>query len=157
MEIKIYTVSVFHGAEANEEMNLFLRTHKVIEIDKRFVSNENGAYWSFCLSYIRGGKVDVPYGSRDRKKRKDYRELLDAATFATFDRLRKYRKEIAKNDAVPAFAVFTDAELILMAKLPEITLSNVQSIKGIGVKKMEKYGELTIKMYQKDETNRKPD
>lgn len=154
MEIKIFTVSVHHGESMNEELNKFLRSHKVVDIEKRFVSQDHGAYWSFCVSYITGGKVSV--SNTDRRMKKDYREILDAKTFSIFEKLRSYRREIAKNDAVPAFAVFTDAELVKMAKEKEITLAKIKTIKGIGEKKLEKYGHLLLKMYQ-DEANRQSD
>ncbi len=152
MEFKIFAISAQYGEDANEELNKFMRSHKVIDIDKEFVGGDKG-YWSFCISYISGGKSA---SNRERKEKKDYRKLLDEKTFGVFEQLRKYRKEIAKNDAVPAFAVFTDAELVDIAKLPELTRTNMQQIKGIGEKRLAKYGVSILKMYQ-DETSRKPD
>ncbi len=40
-----------------------------------------------------------------------------------------------------AYAVFTDEELSNIAKLDEITAPNMLKIKGIGEKKVEKYGQ----------------
>lgn len=78
------------------------------------------------------------------KEKVDYKSILDEATFKVFARLREIRKQIANEDALPAFAVFTDEELSEIAKLPEITAKMMQSIKGIGEKKTERYAERFI-------------
>ena len=49
------------------------------------------------------------------------RFVLDGRTFEVFSKLRVFRKQIAERDAVPAYAVYTDAELAEIAKLERIT------------------------------------
>ncbi|MCK5822917.1 MAG: HRDC domain-containing protein [Bacteroidales bacterium] len=154
MQIKLFTIPALDSELANEEMNKFLRSHKVIGVQQEFVPAENGAYWCFSIKYIQGENINIFSG---KKEKIDYREILDQNTFKIFSKLREYRKEIAKNDAVPAYAVFTDAELSAIAKLPEITSEKIKTIKGIGIKKLEKYGKLILEMYQKNETSRKSD
>ena len=58
---------------------------------------------------------------------------------------------------LPAYAVFTDAELSGIAKLPVIDKLSIQSVKGIGEKKIEKYGNIIAEMFNEDEKNRKSD
>jgi superfamily II DNA helicase RecQ len=65
-----------------------------------------------------------------------------------FSDLRELRKQIAANDAVPAYAVFTDEELAGIARLPELEAGKLISIKGIGDKKVQKYGKQLIDMYR---------
>lgn len=76
----------------------------------------------------------------------DYKEVLDENTFNKFSKLREFRKKIANDEAIPAFAVFTDKELSEISKLSEYTESNLKKIKGIGEKKCEKYGKRIIAM-----------
>lgn len=75
------------------------------------------------------------------KNKIDYKEVLDEPTFRRFEKLRKIRKQISAEDAVPAYAVFTDEELSGLAKLECVNLENFTSVNGIGQKKMERYGE----------------
>lgn len=147
MQIKLFTIPAFDNETPTEEMNKFLRSHRVLEVGQEFVSAENGAYWCFSIKYIKG---ENKFYSKNKKDKPDYREILDKDTFAIFDKLREHRKKIAKNDAVPAYAVFTDAELADIAKLKEITEQNIKTIKGIGVKKTEKYGKLIAELYKKE-------
>ena len=58
-----------------------------------------------------------------------------------FERLREWRKERAGEESVPAFVVFTDATLQLIAEHKPRTPEALLRISGIGRSKVEKYGE----------------
>lgn len=80
--------------------------------------------------------------------------MLDGHSFARFAVLRTIRKRLAEEDAVPAFAVFTDAELAEIAKLDEITPKRMLAINGLGEKRVEKYGEPMCRLFV-EQTNAK--
>lgn len=149
MQIKLFTIPVTSEGNSAEELNKFLRGHNVLEVVQHLVNATNGAYWCFCVKYIQTGLVNTGYG--EKKPKVDYKSVLDAAAFATFEKLRKVRKALATEDAVPAYAVFTDAELSEIAKCKELTAASVLAIKGIGKQKLEKYGCSLIERYLKDE------
>lgn len=58
-----------------------------------------------------------------------------------FDRLREWRKERAGEESVPAFVVFTDATLQLIAEQKPRTPEALLRISGIGRSKLDRYGE----------------
>jgi ATP-dependent DNA helicase RecQ len=66
--------------------------------------------------------------------------VLDPESFERFSTFRKIRKEIADDEGVPAFAVFADSELAEMAKIPDLSATSMKAVRGIGEKKIEKYG-----------------
>lgn len=132
---------------AEEKMNRFLRANRVLEIESHFVNNANGSYWSFCVKYILRSEQTQKLQNRQETKT-DYRVVLDETTFAVFSKLRECRKAIAMEEAIPAYAVFTDAELAEIAKLPVINQKTLLSVKGIGEKKAERFGSKIIKMFQ---------
>lgn len=140
MQFQFFKIQVDNPQEQTNEMNAFLRGHKIVSVEKNFVSNNIEAYWGFCIKYINPTRVLIPR----RVEKVDYREVLDEKTFKVFSELRKIRKKISENDAVPAYAVFTDKELSEIAKLQEISLESIKKIKGIGDKKIEKYGKLIV-------------
>lgn len=133
MQIKIFTISIPGGEHINDEMNVFLRSKRVLQVDSEFVSNTKGIFWCFCIKYL---DDVVPFS----KEKVDYRQVLDEESFRRFSRMREIRKQLAKDDGVPAYAVFTDEELSRMAAIEVLTPSSMKSIKGIGEKKIEKYG-----------------
>lgn len=101
---------------------------------------DGNSCWTFCVTYIQDAQ-SLPVVKEGKSARVDYKEVLDEDAFGRFALMRKVRKEIADNDAVPAYAVFTDAELAELAKTGnEVTPALMQTISGIGKKKVEKYG-----------------
>ncbi len=138
MQIKLFTIPCSESNELNEEMNRFLRGNKVVNIEKQFYVLGGDAYWSFCITYLQGQNIV----QHDKKEKVDYKEILDENSFAKFTKLRSLRKILAEKDAVPAYAVFTDAELSMISQLDVINESNVRKIQGIGDKRMEKYGNM---------------
>lgn len=141
MQVKIYTIPIIGGESINEEMNVFLRSKKILQVENHIVTSGQNSFWSFCIRYIE----DTTINEREKQK-VDYRQVLDEPTFHKFSRLREIRKQLAQDDAVPAYAVFTDEELSNIAKLETITLAGMKKIKGIGEKKIEKYGHHFVKM-----------
>lgn len=148
MQVKLFTIPLFDNETELNEMNGFLRAQKVLTIDKQFVSVGENAYWSFCITYLQLSKQSTIAQNAQRQNKIDYKEVLDVATFAIFSTLRTIRKQIAENEAVPAYAVFTDSELAEIAKLENIDVAHLQSIQGIGQKKAEKYGQVLCEQYR---------
>ncbi|MCB9298196.1 MAG: hypothetical protein H6559_34515 [Lewinellaceae bacterium] len=74
MRIKIFSIPVVGGERLAQEMNAFLSSKKILEVDKQLVSQGQNAFWSFCITYIEGGVVLQP-------DKVDYREVLDEYQF----------------------------------------------------------------------------
>jgi len=135
MQIKLFTIPIGDNGTALEEMNRFLRGNKILEVQNQLISNENGAYWCFCVRYIE--KTFAP--AEEQKGKVDYKQVLDDATFKKFSKLREIRKKVAADEGLPAFAVFTDEELAGLAKLETISAKSMLTVKGIGDKKVERF------------------
>ncbi|MFC7496938.1 MULTISPECIES: ATP-dependent DNA helicase UvrD2 [unclassified Nocardioides] len=63
-----------------------------------------------------------------------------------FERLRAWRKERAGEEGKPAFVVFTDATLQLIAEHKPRTADALLRINGIGRSKVEKYGDEVLEL-----------
>jgi DNA helicase-2/ATP-dependent DNA helicase PcrA len=63
-----------------------------------------------------------------------------------FERLRGWRLERAGAEKVPAFVVFTDATLQLIAELKPTTPQELLTISGIGQAKLERYGQDVLEL-----------
>ena len=61
-----------------------------------------------------------------------------------FEVLRSLRKEIADEQGVPAFIIFSNATLAEMALVRPTTMRQLLSIKGVGVAKANQYGQRFI-------------
>jgi superfamily II DNA helicase RecQ len=134
MQIKLFTIPIQGGEMITEEMNKFLRSKRVLQTESHLISSSSGAFWCFCIQYLEENTSPVGKGKTD------YREVLDEASFARFARMRQIRKGLALEEGIPAYAIFTDEEMAGLARMEELTLSNMKTIKGVGEKKIEKYG-----------------
>lgn len=77
MQIKLFTIPVGDSGAAQDEMNRFLRSNKILEVQNQLISNENGAYWCFCVRYIEKAFATAV----EQKGKVDYKQILDEATF----------------------------------------------------------------------------
>ena len=141
MQIRLFTISVSDSGGGQEEMNSFLRSHKVLSVSENFVQNENGACWCFAVRYLVG---KINYEKKLVSEKIDYKTVLTETEFSRFSLLRQRRKKIADENGIPAYAVFTDAELSEIAKIENPEISTLQKIEGIGKKKIEKYAQLIL-------------
>jgi superfamily II DNA helicase RecQ len=147
MQIKIFDVPTYASFDATEDLNKFLRGNKILNVEQKMIQTEHSAYWSFCVRYIEG------FQSEKSKNKTDYMSILDEKEFKRFSILRELRKQIAASEAVQAYMVFTDEELSEISKMTELNASKMISIKGIGDKKVERFGHKIIEMFKEREQN----
>ena len=128
-------------SDVPEEMNHFLRSHKVVAVSKAFAACADGCRWCFCIEYMEGAAAREPEG------RIDYRKILSGPHFARFSLLREVRKQIAQDHGEPVYAIFDNDDL---RKLSEgenpPTMEDLLAIDGFGEKKARRYGERFVKM-----------
>lgn len=122
---------------AKEELNRLLRGGRIASVRKEFVSNAEDSYWAFCVEYLDASPGEY---KPSKSSRIDYKELLSESDFALYCRLRELRKTLAEEDAVPAYSLFTNAQLADMVTKKVDSLSTLRSISGIGDARAEKYG-----------------
>lgn len=156
MQIKIFNLPIGADDSAIEEVNHFLRANKIIDVKRELAMIDGNSCWSFCITYMMQNRQGENYAVRGTNGRKiDYKEILEVDAFARFSALRRLRKQIAEEEGIPAYAVFTDAELAEIAKLSVLRIDAMKKIPGIGKKKIEKYGESFFQFENllADETN----
>ncbi len=66
-----------------------------------------------------------------------------------FETLKSLRKEIADINQIPPFIVFTDVSLKEMCTYYPTSVDNMLKISGVGINKLEKYGNVFIETIQK--------
>jgi len=136
MRLYFATIPVFGGAEAAEELNRFLAGHRVVSVERELVQDGGASAWAVCVVYLDGESAAVP----TRRGRVDYREVLPEEEFAVFARLRALRKTLADRDGVPAYALFTNEQLVTMVRQRVSSPADLSAIAGVGPARVEKYG-----------------
>jgi len=86
-----------------------------------------------------------------RKRRQRMEEETSEYDSILFEKLRKKRKEIAKNINKPAFTVFHDRTLREMSQYKPKNENELLRINGVGAAKLERYGEVFLGIIQEHE------
>ncbi len=141
MRTRFFSVPALDPTEAEEELNHFLSQHRVLTMKSSLVRLKDGAFWSICVVYQ--PKVQA---KRSRKSKVDYREILNSEDFEVYAKLRTLRKEVAEEEAVPAYQVFNNAHLATMVTERMRTLEDLISIPGVGPARVEAHGERFLRV-----------
>ncbi|MDA8805790.1 HRDC domain-containing protein [Opitutales bacterium] len=80
----------------------------------------------------------------------DYKGVLSTEDFVTFARSREFRKEFAKTEQVPAYAIFTNEQLADIAMALPLSAHALSKIKGVGENRVEKYGTQFLTLLKED-------
>ena len=87
-----------------------------------------------------------PLSSAAEKKRGRCADCPASYDEELFERLRAWRKARADEESVPAFVVFTDATLQLIAEQRPTSSADLLRISGVGPAKLERYGEALLEV-----------
>ncbi len=71
---------------------------------------------------------------------------LDASAENRYLALKAWRAEVAKEHNLPAYVIFHDATLAAIAERAPQSLDDLQGLSGIGVKKLEAYGQEVLRV-----------
>ncbi len=71
---------------------------------------------------------------------------LSAPAAATFERLRAWRADAAREQGLPAYVVFHDATLRAIAALEPSSLAELATVSGVGEAKLARYGQSLLDM-----------
>ncbi len=138
---RFFLIPVRQSEAAADELNRFLRSHRVLSVDRRWVDQGTESFWSFCVDYLDTGQGTTASQRGTDRARVDYREVLRPDEFALFVKLRTLRQEIAKDEAVPVYTVFTNEQLAQIVQLAASTKADLNKIAGVGDARIQKYGE----------------
>ncbi len=147
-KLSVYAI----GKEYNRSQWLTI-ADKLLEINGMDINEYSHPYITHTGKEILLGNIKVDIAS-NRLKTIDINEILNSATkkalhgteYAIFDRLRALRKEIAQEEDIPPYIIFSDKTLKEMAQFLPTDDNSLLSIHGIGYKKAQKYGERFLEL-----------
>ena len=150
MQFKLFIVPISNYLKTIDEMNIFLRSHKIITHTKELVNSGENSFYSILVEYL-----DSPISAADKGKSSvDYKDILKPEEFALFSYLRDERKKLAEQAGIPIYAVLNNAQLSQIAVEKPKSISELSKIEGIGQGKCEKFGEAFLRAIQDYEKKR---
>ena len=118
MQYKTFSLPAGSSELAEENLNAFLRSHKIVSMCKEFCAANK--CWCFLIEYI------AESASVKSSAKIDYMKILSQEDFAVFSKLREIRKKFATEEKIPAYAVFTDEQLNQMIQKKPATVQDFQ-------------------------------
>jgi superfamily II DNA helicase RecQ len=140
MQIKVFTMPIVGGEHIADEMNLFLRSKKVLQVEHHLIQLKTEAFWSFYIKYVEDLIGDGTATTGFDKAKIDYQAVLDEASFKRYSQMREIRLALAKAENIPAYTILTNGQMAELAKIEDLSIAKMQTIKGFGEKTIEKYG-----------------
>jgi len=148
MTLHFFAVPALSPQPAQDEFNQFCLSHRVVNIERQFVSDSTNSYWALCVT-VAAADATLPDAlkapdSRARSNttggRVDYKTVLSEQDFALYAELRNWRKGMADAEGVPVYALFTNEQLAEIVRRRVDSLNALSSIDGIGQSRVQRYG-----------------
>ena len=139
MQIKTFFIPVTSPERSESDANRFLRSHRVLRTERHFVPTDGG-FWAVLVEYADGDPVaEAP--PVERREKKDYAKVLSAEEYRRYEIYRERRKQLATQYAVPAYVIFSNDELAILARQPQLNAATVKNVKGIAPSHLNDYVE----------------
>ncbi|WP_367363441.1 HRDC domain-containing protein [Mesotoga sp.] len=127
----------------DNELNNFLLDKKVRSYRVEFFIHAGRPYWSVFLEYEE---------IEDRSVEK-LTQSLNERQKLIFERLKDWRKEKGKEVGMPVYIIFSNGQLVELAKRLPQTYEAMKSINGIGDKKVKSFGKEVMDILRTFEGN----
>jgi superfamily II DNA helicase RecQ len=140
MQMAFYSIPARGDSGLQEDLNRFLRSHRVLTVHREFVGQGDNSFWALAVEYLEGAAQSSTAPVRPGKERVDYKEVLSPADFALFVRLRDWRKVTSEKEGIPVYAVLTNDQLAAIATKRPTSPAQLREVEGLGEAKAGKYG-----------------
>ena len=154
MQLKSFVIPVLSPERSEGDVNSFLRGHRVLRIERQLVNDMAGAYWAVLVEYAEDGHTDVVRPVRRSDNKEDFN--LSSDEMERYERYRNIRNKVSMQKGVPPYVIFTNQELAILARIPELDESSEKNIKGIATSRLSANLKYFINEVA-DETGRAPD
>ncbi|MFO0874376.1 MAG: HRDC domain-containing protein [Phycisphaerales bacterium] len=146
MQFCFFAIPALDPQAAQQELNAFLATHRVVSVEWQWIDAGTDSAWGARVT-VAAGPGPLPRSLKaergvesDKPARIDYREILNEDDFKRFAELRLWRKGVAESEGVPVYAVFTNEQLAAIVTRRVADLSELAAIDGVGAARVERYG-----------------
>lgn len=127
-----------------QKLNEFIQRVAVDRTASQLVHAEPANYWSILVFFN-----DVPSGGDPKKGEEsfDVKDLTEEEQ-ARYEVLKHWRSDVSMQESLPTYFVATNAMLGAIARLNPSDINMLHKIKGMGERKIDKYGGQIIDLLQ---------
>ncbi len=136
MQFKFFAIPVCSPEQDEEELNKFLRSHRVLTVERHF--NPEKAYWAVAVEYAdQNPTAEAP--PLHRREKTDFTIGMTEEEKERFEKYKNTRRRLATERGVPAYLIFTNDELSILAHVPVLNAETVRNVKGIAPSRLNDY------------------
>lgn len=137
MQIKIFTIPLSDTDRCETEANKFLRSHRILQMERHFCS-DGGGFWTLFVEYM-DGDLTAAAPPANRRDHRDVAATLPEEVKTRYERMKAIRRAIATQESLPAYLIFTNEELAVLAQMPVLSEETTKHVKGIAPKRLGDY------------------
>lgn len=143
MKHKFFHIPLLDSEATAAELNRFCDQHRIVNVEKHFVADGQSSCWAICVTWLEQGGALAENSAevKAKKPRVDYKDVLNEEEFRLFSRLRDLRSELAQQEGVAVYNIFTNEQLAQMVQQRLSSNMALLKIDGVGQTRVEKYAE----------------
>ncbi len=136
MKVKVFKIRITDQFLTADQVliNDFLAHCDVVNSNSKLIEDKIN-YWSVLVSY-----QEKKVKESSNKEIPVAEEELSQEEMIIYDKLKDWRSEKAKEIQLPAYIIFHNSHLMSIARHKPSNFEDLESIKGLGKSKIEKYG-----------------
>ena len=73
MPFRVFTIPTRDDGSFADELNQFMRSHGVLQVEKRFIDEGSNSFWSFCIDYVETQTINRQTKGPANRQRIDYK------------------------------------------------------------------------------------
>ena len=122
-----------------------LKGHTTVMLRQSAAQEPKAARGAVSKSGLKSGSRSGLQAASGQSKKVSVAYSLDASAQTRFDALKSWRAGVAAEHNLPAYVIFHDATLAAIAQLNPQSLSDLESVSGLGAKKLDTYGRAVLR------------
>ena len=150
MLIKIFSLKfdALGGGFDDTSVRDFSQDKEILQITDHLLVRNEIPYLVLVIKYypFRKEAQDSQAHAQDGKSVEKWRKELGDGDLPLFNRLRDWRSEHCKEEGIPPYVIFTNAQLAAIARSKPQALAELARVDGVGRGKLDKYGLAVLKI-----------
>lgn len=123
-----------------QPLEAFCANHDVLEVFEHLMVHEGRPAWALLIKH-RAARADPLAVERIADLPKDARNELPAEERELYEALRRWRNDRAQRDGKPPYVIFTNNQMIAVAKKRPRTKEQLSEVPGVGESKLANFGD----------------
>lgn len=147
--IKTFRIRLSEDFRQSDEalLNDFLESVVPKQIESGMIQHPTDPFWSVMIVY--NPREDITMEDGERILFETYEPLTPREEFLFF-RLKAWRDEEAEKAGLPSHLILHDAHLMTLAKIQPTRQEELQKLKGVSLRKIEKYAEQILEFFKRE-------